>query len=271
MLRLTALCGAILFGVAPAVFSETAADAIPLDAQIVVMGEEHDAPAHHRNQAELIRRMGAGAVVFEMLPEALGPVATRHAGEPADALAARLEWSARGWPDFAIYAPVFAAAHDVGATIHGAEVARDDLRRALDGGAAAAFGTGAARFGLDRALPRDALAGMTAEIAAAHCDLLPETALPGMVEAQRLRDAALAAAAVAAFEAGQHPVAIVTGNGHARRDRGVPALVRQALPEISITAIGQFTEPPEDAPPYDAWLVTEAPPERPVDPCAPLR
>jgi hypothetical protein len=59
--------------------------------------------------------------------------------------------------------------------------------------------------------------------------LAPEI-LPGFVEAQRLRDAALAEAALAALEAHGAPVAIITGNGHARRDWGVPAVLAVAAP-----------------------------------------
>ncbi len=64
-------------------------------------------------------------------------------------------------------------------------------------GAAAVFGAAAARFGLDAPLPEDEQAAREAEQAEAHCGALPAEMLPGMVEAQRLRDAALARAVAA--------------------------------------------------------------------------
>jgi uncharacterized iron-regulated protein len=101
---------------------------------------------------------------------------------------------------------------------------------------------------------------------AAHCDTLPASMLPGMVEAQRLRDAALARAARRALAETGGPVAVITGNGHARRDRGVPALLARAAPGLSVVSIGQLKAPPSSAAPFDFWLVTE-PADR-GDPCA---
>ena len=71
---------------------------------------------------------------------------------------------------------------------------RGDVRRAVSEGAATVFGGAAPLFGLDAALDPEEQATREAGQMAAHCDALPEDVLPGMVEAQRLRDAALAAA-----------------------------------------------------------------------------
>lgn len=61
------------------------------------------------------------------------------------------------------------------------------------------------------------------------------------------------------------PVAVITGNGHARLDWGAPALLAQARPDLSILSIGQLEDQAEDAP-FDVWTVSSAP-ER-DDPCA---
>jgi uncharacterized iron-regulated protein len=185
----------------------------------------------------------------------------------AAALAAALDWGEGGWPDFAMYHPLFVAAPE--ARIYGAEMAREEVRRAVSEGAAAVLGEDAARFGLDVPLPDDEMAERVAEQAEAHCDALPVEMLPGMVEAQRLRDAALARAVLAALDATGGPVAVITGNGHARRDRGVPAYLQRARPGLVLLAVGQFEERPEGEPPFDAWRVTE-PAERP-DPCDAFR
>ena len=103
----------------------------------------------------------------------------------------------------------------------------------------------------------------------AHCDALPEDILPGMVEAQRLRDAALARAVLAAMAETGGPVAVITGNGHARRDWGLPRMLARAAPDLTLVSIGQFEAPPEDDPPFDLWLVTTPAPRD--DPCAAFR
>ena len=119
------------------------------------------------------------------------------------------------------------------------------------------------------ALPHDEQAAREAEEMGAHCDALPEAILPGFVEAQRLRDAALAEAALAALAAHGPPVAIITGNGHARRDWGVPALLAIAAPEVEVFALGEFEALPEGTVPFDLWTVAD-PVDRP-DPCAAFR
>ena len=105
-------------------------------------------------------------------------------------------------------------------------------------------------------------------MAEAHCGMLPEDLLPGMVEAQRLRDAVLAQAAIEALDRFGPPVLVVTGNGHAAFD-GVPAAILRVDPEIAVRTVGQLESEPETDPPFDRWLVTDAP-ER-GDPCEVFR
>ena len=66
----------------------------------------------------------------------------------------------------------------------------------------------------------------------AHCGALPEEMLGGMVEAQRLRDAALAEGVLAALAESSGPVVVITGNGHARLDWGAPRMLERARPDI---------------------------------------
>jgi hypothetical protein len=170
-------------------------------------------------------------------------------------LGAALGWEAMGWPDFAMYHPVFVAAGD--AAHVGAAVPEGDVRRAFDEGAAAVFGAGAAAFGL-AALAPDDQAAREAEQAEAHCGALPDEMLPGMVEVQRLRDAAFARAALAAFDASGGPVVVITGTGHARADVGVPAAILAARPEVTVWALGQVEADPGPDAPFDAVNVTAA-------------
>lgn len=227
---------------------------------IVVLGEVHDNPAHHLRQAEIVAALDPAAVVWEMIgPEAAARVAEVGVADAA-ALGAALGWAAAGWPDFAMYHPVFVAAGDA---VHvGAAVPEGDARRAFDVGALAVMGDG---WGLGP-LPVEDQAAREEEQAEAHCGALPEEMLAGMVEVQRLRDAAFARAAVEALDAHGGPVAVITGTGHARVDVGVPAAIRVARPELRVWALGQFEVDPGPEAPFDAVEVT-APVERP-DPCA---
>ncbi|MEC8629538.1 MAG: ChaN family lipoprotein [Pseudomonadota bacterium] len=232
-------------------------------ASIVIVGEVHDNPLHHQFQADVIAAQRPAAVVFEMLsPEQAAAITPDLLGDAA-ALGDALHWEASGWPAFDIYYPIFAALGE--ARVYGAAVPRDTVRAAIGAGAAAVFDGDAARFGLDKPLPEAEQAAREADQQVAHCNALPEQMLGDMVEAQRLRDATFAAVTAEALSDTGGPVIVITGNGHTRRDHGIPA----ALAHAGITdviAIGQFEEPPEGDVPFDLWRVTD-PVDR-DDPCA---
>jgi uncharacterized iron-regulated protein len=236
-------------------------------ADIVILGEVHDNPGHHALQAAAVEAIGPTALVFEMLSqEAAASVTPALAADDA-ALEAALTWSESGWPDFAMYYPLIAFARS--GPIYGAQIDRSAAQAAFAHGAAVAFGPEAAQFGLATALPADQQATREAEQMAAHCDALPEDILPGFVEAQRLRDASLAQAALGALETHGAPVVIITGNGHARRDWGIPSVLAAAAPDLRVVTLGQFEAPPEGEIPFDLWAMSD-PVARP-DPCAAFR
>ncbi|WP_444667218.1 ChaN family lipoprotein [Cereibacter changlensis] len=236
-------------------------------ADVVILGEVHDNPLHHQHQALAVAALRPSALVFEMLtPERAEAVTPALRGD-AEALSRALDWDESGWPAFSMYHPILLAAP--AAQVFGGDVPRDRLRLSVSDGAGAAFGDGAARYGLAAALPDAEQAARQEEQRVAHCDALPAELLPGMVEAQRLRDAALARAVIQAHAATGGPVAVITGSGHARRDRGVPAALALAAPELSVLSVGQLEEDPAASAPFDLWVVTS--PAQRDDPCAALR
>lgn len=244
---------------------ETALETLP-PARITVLGEVHDNPQHHLNQARAVAALQPAAVVWEMLtPEQ----AARMPADRSDpvALDAALGWSGSGWPDFALYFPIVTAAGE--ARHVGAAVPRPEAQRAFAEGAATVFGEGAALFGLDQPLPAEEQALREADQFTAHCEAMPREMMAGLVEAQRLRDAALARAALDALEATGGPVAVIAGSGHARSDWGIPAALALAAPEVSVLALGQVEADPGPDAPWDLWLITE-PVDRP-DPCEAFR
>ena len=227
-------------------------------ADIFVLGEVHDNPLHHVEQARIVAEVAPAALVFEMLSPAQAAAAMTVDRTDADAVAQATGWADTGWPDFAIYAPIFAAAPD--ALVVGAAVPRDALIAVMQGGTA----------DVPDALPQppfdDAtLAMLTQDQADAHCGKLPEEMLPGMVSAQRLRDAAFGGAAAAAFDATGGPVVLITGTGHARTDVGAPAAIRAARPDLTVWALGQLEGEADPDAPFDAVNVTPVQ-DRP-DPC----
>ena len=207
-------------------------------ADVVFLGEIHDNPAHHARQAEITGALAPAALVFEMLTPEQGARALPELMENAEALETAIGWADSGWPDFSLYYPIFAASPT--ARVYGGGVPRDAARAAMNEGVAAWFGAeDAARYGLDLPLPGDEQAAREAMQLSAHCDALPETMLPVMVDIQRLRDASLARAAAVALADTGGPVVVITGNGHARTDWGAPAYLALARPDAVLRSYGQ--------------------------------
>ncbi len=263
-----------------------AGDGMPLDeealvatlrgADVVVIGEVHDNPVHHRRQARLVRALAPGAVAFEMVPTASeeGIAVFRAQGGRAAEIGPAIGWERMGWPDWNIYRPVFEALGD--AYIAGGGALRSEVRKAVKRGAAIAWGPGADRVGLATPLPESLRAEIEDEMMTAHCNKLPREVAARMVEAQRFRDARLARAVVRARQkAGARPVVLITGDGHARSDRGAPTYIHRLAPELTVLTVGQIELRPGDAPqaiartaPYDfVWFSAPAPRS---DPCARL-
>ncbi len=234
-------------------------------ADVVLLGEVHDNPGHHARQAAAVMALRPKAVVWEMLtPQAAAGIDPAWLSQP-DKLESALKWDETGWPPFAMYAPIFAAAPQ--ARMYGANLPRGAARQASKD-VVGYFGAEAGRYGLDQPLSDERQAEREAFQGAAHCDALPDAMLPVMVDLQRLRDALLARAVVTAMQETGGPVAVITGNGHARRDRGIAGYLASAAPGMKVYALGQ-SEAGQIEGVYDAVLDSPAV-DRP-DPCLAFR
>ena len=206
-------------------------------ADVVLLGEVHDNAAHHVNQAKILSQIAPRAVVWEMITQQQADALTPDILRDAETAATALDWAASGWPEFDLYAPVFAAA--ASARQYGALVPRAEARVALEQGVARFFGARAAEFGLDQSLPEAEQSAREADQMANHCNAMPAEMLPVLVDFQRLRDATLAEAADRALSETGGPVVVITGNGHARLDRGLAVYLKRARPEVKVLSLGQ--------------------------------
>ena len=234
---------AVLWGaavcVAPFAWAETGAhpSEAARAADVVFLGEQHDNPGHHAVQAAWVQTLQPKALVFEMLTAEQADRPLDPYRDDPEKLADVLGWADAGWPDFAMYYPIFAAAP--AAAIYGAGIPSDRVRGLMTQELSQVAGDMTARFALDQPLPPAEQADREALQKAAHCDALPDQMLPMMVNVQRLRDAALADAALTALQDTGGPVVVITGNGHAREDWGAPFLLRQTNADIAVFALGQ--------------------------------
>ena len=243
------------------------------DADVIILGEVHDNPEHHANQAWTVRELAPSAVVFEMLKRSDETPIRMHLDKGGDwaGIADVVGWDKSGWPDWSMYQPIFESLNR-GGVIAGGGIPRSVVRRVMAEPAAELIDDARFRPILERALAPALRAELEAEMVESHCGHLPPEMAPMMVAAQRLRDASLASAVLMVSEKWSGKIVVITGNGHARKDRGVPAFLAEVAPHLRVVSVGQLeTEAglPPRAEAFDiVWLT--APHPRP-DPCEQLR
>lgn len=240
--------------------------------EFVLLGELHDNPDHHRARAEQLRRLIAQepktVVVFEQFSRSEdAAVAQARQTTPGDvnAVIDAAKFDRKGWR-WPLHQPLFDAALQSGVEVRGGNIDRDQIRKIVrEGDAAWPADLLALR---DRAAWNETQQGtLRKDIQDGHCGAMPEAMLPGMVQAQRARDAAMAQAMLDARKAGAKRVVLIAGNGHVRRDVAVPVYLQAAgVPASDIDAIA-YLEPGSAAPAgYDR--VERAPAPSREDPCA---
>ena len=74
---------------------------------VVILGEVHDNPAHHVFQTDVVAALDPAAIVFEMVTAEEARFVTPDLAADAEALSEALGWAESGWPDFALYYPLF--------------------------------------------------------------------------------------------------------------------------------------------------------------------
>ena len=185
-----------------------------LPADVLLLGEQHDAPQHQQRQREvfdaLIAQRQAAALVIEMAEQGGDTRQLPTSASEADARQA-LRWSASeaaGW-DWAVYGPLVMRAVRAGVPVWGGNLPRAQLRNTMQDAE------------LDTRLTAPALQTQQNQIREGHCQLLPESQIGPMTRVQIARDRSLASTAEGAMRAGQ-TVLLVAGNQHVRRDLGVP-------------------------------------------------
>lgn len=228
---------------------------------LVLLGEVHDHPAQHALRARALQRLLAEgarpALLMEQFDREQQPAIDRLLATPgadADALiAAAWPQGNAGW-QWPLYRPFITLALQHRLRLVAANVSRADTRRVISGGLAAA--------GFDAAVPADIADAQAAAIVASHCGQVDEPLARKMMLAQVARDQFMARQLVAHADGG---ALLLAGNGHVRRDIGVPRWLPAAWQPRSLV-IGLLEPGAAPAQAFDLVLRTAAV-ERP-DPCA---
>lgn len=237
---------------------------------LVLLGEVHDNPQVHQLRLDALRlRIAAGwrpALVMEHFDrERQADIDRARSEHPRDVDHLIEQAGDKRWP-WPMLKPLLVLALDHDLPIIAANVSRAEAGRAMREGLGALLPAEVlAAAGLPlRARPDledELVAGQKRAIDAGHCGQTPPDMLPGLVQAQVARDLFMAAQLRAQASRG---AALLAGNGHVRRDIGVPLWLAD-LPGVFAVSLG---EDDSDAARFDLNFTLPAV-ER-DDPCAAL-
>ena len=239
-----------------------------LPADALLLGEQHDAPAHQQLQRQTVQWLAARGALAALALE-MAEQGRSTAGLPRDASEAdvqhALAWRDAGWP-WQTYRPVVMAAVRAGVPVLGANLPAARQREAMRDAT------------LDARLPPAALAEQQQRMRDGHCGLLPESQIGPMTRVQIARDIAMADTVRAARQPGR-TVLLVAGNGHVHRALGVPLHLPPDLTTKVLSAQSGQAQAAIDSEVTDtlpahtsgADLLWPTPPVPPRDYCAELR
>ncbi len=242
---------------------------------VVMLGEVHDNAEQHQLRLDVLRRAFAAgwrpAIAMEQFDrERQADIDRARREKPTDAQHL-IDLATRGGPragsgwNWELYRPFVTLALEYDVPLIAANLSNADTTRIVKGGDSAVFDAASiAMLGLDRPIAADWQAAHERAIDSGHCHALPPAVWPRMARAQLARDAVMAGALRRL--AGDDGVVLLAGNGHVRRDIGVPRWLGAAWQD-RLFVVG-YLETDDDATPpavFDA-VVRTAPAPR-ADPC----
>lgn len=185
---------------------------------LILLGEVHDEPLHHLRRAELINALSAQhpLVVVEQLEAGKQVQYTANLAEDL----AQAGFDAKVW-DWDVYAPLFSSLAQKEVPLVGGNLPLDTVRRIAKQAEVAIPSVLTAKIQATP-LSEASKATLEADLETSHCGHLPKTLLPNFILAQRARDASMLNSMQ---QAKQTPVILLAGNGHVRKDYGIPSLL----------------------------------------------
>lgn len=196
-------------------------------AQLLLLGEQHDAPSHPGLHAQAVQELIAtrqlGALVLEMAnTHARTNTQQSHATEAQ--VQAALGWNARAWP-WEHYRAAIMAAVRAGVPVVGGNLPQPKLRAAMAAPAYASLFTA------------QAWQGHLGAIREGHCNLLPTAQLEPMARVQVARDVEMADILLSqarATVAHGKTIVLLAGSGHLDPLLGVPFQLQRLAPDMPV-------------------------------------
>ena len=198
---------------------------------VVLLGELHDNAQHHALRAGLISQIKRDklSVIAEYLPSG---VRVKRAG----ALLSDLEaagFDAKGW-QWPLHSPLFDAVLAANMPLIGGNLPKGFSRQLFEQGESA-FPAPIARAYQTASLSPEASRHLDQDLIDGHCGKLPDKYLQPMRLVQRATDLSMAQALL-----DHAPSVLLAGNGHVRKDYGVPQALAALTPALKLTAVGFY-------------------------------
>ncbi len=237
---------------------------------IALLGEVHDNAALHDLRTDDLRRAcqqgWRPAVVMEQFDTDRQADLYRARRERPTDVAYLIEQASgprSGWT-WSNYQGVLSIVFEHGLELHAGNLSRGQAARVVREGPDAVFSIAQRReLGLDIEPDAAWQQALEREIDAGHCGALPRNMWPAMARAQFARDAVMANVIRRKARAG---AVLLAGNGHVRRDIGVPRWLGAMAP-ARLLSVGYIeNDQPVGAERYDAVVLAEAAAR--ADPCA---
>lgn len=235
------------------------------DADYILIGEKHDNAEHHKVQQALLEKLvnEDDTVVFEMLKSKQQSIIDQYQTGKVrfEDLPAELNWEKSGWGSWDFYGPLFRAVNEnKGKILAGSVGRKDDLSKLTELAASV------------KDVPEEMKSGLKQDIVEGHCNLLPDEMVPLMVSIQMGKDALFANKLTEKPENGK--AILIAGNGHVRKDRGVPFYLARKAPLAKIQVLGLIEDKnqmtlQDPFPQYDTVWITGSAEEK--DYCKELR
>jgi uncharacterized iron-regulated protein len=242
---------------------------------IVMLGEVHDNAEQHHLRLERLRQAFAEgwrpAIAMEQFDRGhQEDIERARRGRPKDVqylldLAAPRDTKGGNW-NWKFYRPFVALALEYDVPLIAVNLSRADAGKVVKDGYSAVFDADTLMsLGLNEPIARDWESAQEREIEVGHCQQLPPSILPAMARAQFARDAVMAAAVKANAGLG---LVLLAGDGHVRRDIGVPRWLSPPL-RSRVFSVGYLEKGnTSSAGAFDAVVITAAASRS--DPCLKL-
>ncbi len=232
-----------------------------LPTDILLLGEQHDAPEHQQIHYQAVQSLAGdgrlAALALEMADAGTSTAALRPDASE-DAVQKALQWNDKAWP-WQHYGPAVMVAVRAGVPVHGANLPRVHMRSAM------------VDTTLDGRLPVPAWLSQQDAIRTGHCNLLPETQTVPMARIQVAKDIRMAQTLVQNLQPGK-VVLLLAGSGHVHRVLGVPQHLPANLKTTTVQLLAHDAGDGNPTSPSTAFdVVWTTPPVPFTDYCASLQ